>query len=251
MPQITHTPNLTIHQIEVVARNQNINFVVQHKDTDAVMMFDPSPEPETLIAYMKEQKLHPTTCYITHHHWDHVDGIEPLKAEFDFEVVGFDHDAHRIPHIDRTVSEDERFEWENVPVQVMFLPGHTTGIIAYYMPSEGIIFPADVVFGAGCGRMFEGTYEQYFNSLQAVKTLPPETKIYCAHEYTQTNCECAVAFAPNDNAYQARLEKVKALRKQDTPTVPLSLAEELETNPALRAETVEEFQAWREFRNGW
>ena len=219
------------------------------KDAQKAAVIDPGVAAP-ILQDCEENRLELTHIFLTHHHGDHIGGVKELVAKTGAAVVGSTYDAHRLPALDKVVEEGDRVEWQGVELQVMFLPGHTTGHIAYYAPQLGALFCGDVVFGMGCGRLFEGTPAQMYESLQRIKALPPETHIYCAHEYTQHNGNFALTVEPANKALQTRMKKVRELRTQNQPTVPLSLHEELETNPFLTC-NLDEFTRRRELRNGF
>lgn len=167
---------------------------------------------------------------ITHHHADHQGGIAELKGRWQTEVYAPANES--ITGCTRPLSGGERIDVLGQMVEVMAVPGHTSGHIAYYAP--GAIFCGDTLFGAGCGRLFEGTPEQMSASLDRIAALPGDTRVYCAHEYTEMNLRFALAVEPENMALQARVANVAALRAAGLPSVPSLLAEEKATNPFLR-----------------
>lgn len=178
---------------------------------------------------------------ITHHHRDHTGGIQALTQPQSIPVYGPSHE--RINGITHPLSQGDTITLElatPLTLKVLEVPGHTLGHIAYY--SESYLFPGDTLFLAGCGRLFEGTAEQMFHSLSQLKRLPPQTLIYCAHEYTLSNLAFAKAVEPTNDAIDNRIDKVKNLRASNQPSVPATLEEELKTNPFLRTDiqTVQE-----------
>lgn len=182
----------------------------------------------------------------THHHWDHTGGNLELKTRWRCPVVGWASDGHRLPGMDFPLREaGEVFQMGKSKSRVLFLPGHTSGHIAYWFFEEGKLFCGDTLFAMGCGRLFEGTPEQMFNSLSQIKALPPETTIYCAHEYTEQNGRFALTVAPHNPDLKLRMKQVRLQRKENKPTVPFTLKEELKTNPFLQAETSKEFASLR------
>lgn len=172
----------------------------------------------------------------THHHGDHVGGNLELKQKTGCKIVGALADRHRIPGIDVAVSEGETVMLGRAGFTVMTTPGHTNGHIVYYAAEEQVLFCGDTLFVMGCGRLFEGSAAQLWHSLQTLRALPPETRIYCAHEYTLTNGRFALTLEPNNPALQARLLEVQQLRAINQPTVPSTIAQEQATNPFFRVD---------------
>ena len=169
---------------------------------------------------------------ITHHHADHQGGVAELKTRWHAEVYAPANES--ITGCTRPLSGGESIDVLGQKVMVMAVPGHTLGHLAYYAP--GALFCGDTLFGAGCGRLFEGTPAQMSDSLDRIAALPDETLIYCAHEYTEMNLRFALAVEPNSPALQARVARVAALRAAGLPSVPSTLGEEKATNPFLRCQ---------------
>ncbi len=177
----------------------------------------------------------------THHHWDHTDGNIELKTATGAKIIGYKGDEKRIPGIDIKLEDGDVFPLCGTDAKVMFIPGHTLGHIAYYLKGVNSLFCGDTLFSLGCGRLFEGTPEQMFTSLQKIKSLPANTKIYCAHEYTESNGKFALTIFPDNQELKVKMDEVKYLRKQGKPTIPSILADEIKTNPFLLAQNVLQF----------
>ncbi len=191
-----------------------------------------------VLAHLERHRLELAAILVTHHHGDHIGGIEALLSQNSLVPV-FGPADEAIDEVDRPVKDGDRIELPelNTSFEVIGVPGHTRGHLAYYggIPSDGgVLFCGDTLFGCGCGRIFEGTAEQMWRSLARIIALPADTRIYCAHEYTLANIRFALAVEPDNAALQARAEAAARRRAAGLPTVPSTLAVELDTNPFLR-----------------
>ena len=173
----------------------------------------------------------------THHHFDHAGGNLALKEQWHCTIVGSGSDAERIPGIDVQVTDGDQYTFGNHTAQIFDVSGHTIGHIAYYFPDDKILFSGDALFALGCGRLFEGTPAQMWQSLTKLIQLPDDTTVYCAHEYTQGNARFALSVEPENDALQARAKQIDALRAEGKPTVPSTLGDEKATNPFLRPDS--------------
>jgi len=173
----------------------------------------------------------------THHHSDHVGGNLQLKQHTGCKIIGAAADRHRIPGIDIEVKENDTITLGQHPARVLATPGHTSGHVVYYFADDNSLFCGDTLFVMGCGRLFEGSPEQMWQSLQKIKNLPQETRIYCTHEYTQNNGRFALTLEPDNQALQKKMSQVNQLRENRLATVPSTVAEELATNPFLREDS--------------
>jgi len=174
----------------------------------------------------------------THHHWDHVGGNVELKQKTGCKIIAAQSDRDRIPGIDIGVSEDDVISLGKHLVRVISTPGHTSGHIVYHFAEDDVLFCGDTLFVMGCGRLFEGTAEQMWNSLEKLKALPPSTRIYCTHEYTQANGRFALSVEPDNPQLQQKMLEVQQLRAVNKPTVPSTIEQELATNPFFRADSI-------------
>ena len=165
----------------------------------------------------------------THHHGDHTGANLELKAAYGLTIVGAGHDAARIPGIDVRVGDGDSYDFAGHRAQVMAVPGHTTGHIAYYFADSDALFCGDTLFALGCGRVFEGTMDQMWRSLSALRALPDDTRVYCAHEYTQANARFALSVDGDNPALVQRAAEIDSLRAAGRPTVPSALGEEKRT----------------------
>ena len=187
----------------------------------------------------------------THWHPDHVGGNADIVAATGARVTGPQREAARIPGIDRPVAGGDSVSIGASVARVIDVPAHTAGHIAFAVDDDGVLFPGDTLFALGCGRLFEGSAEQMFDALGRLMALAPETQVYCAHEYTQSNARFAVTVEPDNAALRARVVAIDAARAQGLPTVPFTLAQEAATNPFVRAANVAELAARRTAKDGF
>lgn len=223
-----------IHQFQCLS--DNFGVLVHDPATGATASID-APEAEPILAALREKGWRLTDILVTHHHPDHVQAIPDLKAAFpQARVTGPGKDVARIPEIENQVFEGDAVTVGGLKARVLEVPGHTRGHIAYVFDGEKAAFVGDVLFAMGCGRVFEGTMDEMHASLQKLATLPPDTRVWCGHEYTLSNARFAVGVDPGNAALAARLAKVEALRAEGRFTLPTTIGEELATNPFLRGD---------------
>lgn len=192
-----------------------------------------APEAAPIRAALEREGWSLDEIWITHHHNDHIDGVAELRKGA--VVRGAKTDAHRLPPLDAAHENEDRFSFAGREVHVLDVSGHTVGHIAYHIPDEHAVFTADSLMALGCGRVFEGTFDQMWQSLSKLAALPPDTMVYSGHEYTQANGRFAATIEPDNPALQARLAQIETARAKGEPTVPSQMSEELATNPFLRA----------------
>ena len=193
------------------------------------------PEAAPIRAALAERGWQLGTILITHHHADHVDGVEDLRRETGARVVGARADAHRLPPLDTAVAEGDSVAVGAETGEVIDVSGHTVGHIAFHFPASHAVFTADSLMALGCGRVFEGTAPMMWESLSKLAALPGDTLVYSGHEYTAKNAEFARTIEPDNAQLKSRCEAVEAARADGRPTVPSKLSEERATNPFLRA----------------
>jgi len=223
-----HT-HFTVHQLPVL--NDNYIYLIEARASKTLIAIDPAEAASVHSACHRLGKPLTHICN-THHHWDHTDGNLKLKKAFNCTVIGAMQDAARIPAIDIEVGEERPPHIEGLEIRILDLPGHTTGHIAYLI--DDALFCGDTLFGAGCGRLFEGTPAQMWQSLQKLAQLNHATKVYCAHEYTLANLSFASHIDPDNSSLQERLQRDQQKRQQQMPTIPSTIAIEKATNPFLR-----------------
>jgi hydroxyacylglutathione hydrolase len=225
--------------IPVPCLKDNFAYLLIHDGLAAVV--DPG-EALPLEQAVAREGVALAAIWLTHHHNDHVGGVAALAdAHPGIEVIAHVHDRGRIPRVTRFVEEGDEVALGELRARIVHNPGHTLGAISYV--AAGRVFTGDTLFGAGCGRLFEGTAEQMYASLTKLAALPPETRVYFGHEYTEANLRFAAAAEPDNGAVGAR---VAALR---TPSTPSTIADELATNPFVRAHDVAEFAARRAWKD--
>lgn len=214
------------------AFDDNYIWLIGCKNNPHVAIVDPG-DADPVIEYLEEHSLEPVAILITHHHGDHTGGVAELLGHYPLPVYGPAHE--RIPALTHAVSEGDVIPLESCQLQLHVLdtPGHTRGHVTYF--GQNALFCGDTLFTAGCGRLFEGTPEQMYSSLEKLRALPDETQVYCAHEYTQANLAFAVVAELDNPAIRSRLESVREARSKHQDTVPALLGLEKETNPFLRS----------------
>lgn len=219
--------------ITVPCLSDNYAYILRDGDTGEVAVID-VPEAGPINAALSDRGWTATQVWITHHHYDHVDGLPDLLAAHPAKVVGAKADAARLPDLDLAVSEGDTVSLGSLQAQIFDVSGHTVGHIAFYVAAASACFTADSLMALGCGRLFEGTAPQMWDSMQKLMALPPETTICSGHEYTASNAKFALTVDPDNSALISRAAQVDAARAKGSPTVPSTLATELATNPFLR-----------------
>ena len=226
---------LTIIQIPVLT--DNYIYLIHDPVSGETAVVDPAlAQPVLDVLDKKGWGL--TYILNTHHHWDHVGGNLELKQKTGCKIIAAQSDWDRIPGIDVGVSEDDVISLGTHTARVISTPGHTSGHIVFHFAEECALFCGDTLFVMGCGRLFEGTPEQMWNSLQKLKALPSSTRIYCTHEYTQANGRFALSVEPDNRQLQQKMIEVHQLRAENKPTVPSTIEQERATNPFFRVDCI-------------
>jgi hydroxyacylglutathione hydrolase len=224
---------MTLKIDQFTCRTDNFGVIMHDPDSGEAALID-APEEAAIIQAIDRTGWKPTVLLITHHHADHVEANLALKHRFDLRIIGPKAEASKIPGIDEQVSEGDVIRFGGEDITVIETPGHTAGHICYHLPRSKLAFTADTLFALGCGRLFEAPAPVMYESLKKLAALPPETTVYCGHEYTLSNARFALTIDPSNPNLQARAEKIEALRAAGKPTLPTTIGEELETNPFMR-----------------
>ena len=236
-------------KIEIIKCLQdNYAYMVIDETSNLSIVVDPS-EPKPIIDYVEKNKLNLKFILNTHHHFDHVGGNKELKKKYNLKVIGFEGDKKRIPEIDIALSDKEIWRSNSFETQIYHIPGHTSGHICFHFFKQNILFTGDTLFSLGCGRIFEGTYEEMFSSLQLIKGFPLDTKIYCGHEYTLNNSKFCINYDKENSALKDKIKLIKKKLDKNLPTMPTTIKEELECNIFLRSKDVKSFSKLRDLKD--
>lgn len=215
-------------------RSDNFGVLLHDPATGTTASID-APEEQPILEALARRGWRLTHIFTTHHHGDHVEANAALKAQFGATIIGPAREADRIPGIDRRVDDGDRFDFAGHPVEVIATPGHTLGHVCYHLPKDKLLFAADTLFALGCGRVFEGTAAQMWQSLSKLAALPADTTVYFGHEYTLSNARFALSVDPDNAALKARAAEIEQMRAAGRFTAPTTIGLEKETNPFLRA----------------
>ena len=238
-------------KIEIIrCLKDNYSYLIIDETNNNACVVDPS-EADPVINFLEKKNINLKYILNTHHHFDHVGGNEDLKKKYNSTVVGYKHDANRIPEIDILVDDNQIWKADNFEAKIIHTPGHTTGHISFYFFNEKLIFTGDTLFSLGCGKIFEGTYEQMFSSLNKIKNLPEDTMVYCGHEYTLQNSKFCIQLDSENLNLQKKIKKIREKLNNNMPTIPSILKDELECNIFLRAKNVESFSKLRDLKDNF
>jgi hydroxyacylglutathione hydrolase len=226
---------VTVQPVPILS--DNYAWLLRDDASGAVAIVDPADASGVFPAIEAAGRL--DLILLTHHHPDHIAGVDEVRARYGCPVVGAAGDAHRLPRLDQAVREGDTVRFGSTEAVVIDTPGHTRGHISYFFPKGAVLLSGDTLFSVGCGKLLEGTAEEMFASLQKLAKLPDETLVACGHEYTESNIRFALSQEPENLALHARALEVKQLRNAKRPSVPSLLAQEKAVNPFLRAESAQ------------
>ena len=216
----------------------NYSYIIFDKRTLYAAVIDPS-EADPIINQIEQNNLVLKYILNTHHHYDHVGGNKKLKEKYNCKVIGFEKDKHRIPDIDIGLKDNEKWKNELFECEVKHIPGHTSGHICIYIKKLNALFTGDTLFSLGCGRIFEGTYKEMYDSLNMLKKFPNDTKIYCGHEYTKKNSDFCLSIDKNNYNLVGKIKEINKNIKNGMPTIPSILSDELSCNIFLRSNNLD------------
>ncbi len=220
--------------VTVPCRQDNYAYLVRDLASGRVALVD-APSVDPIVAALEERGWGLDQIWITHHHGDHTEGVDALRQRYGARVVGHVKDRARLPKLDLEVSEGDTVSLGDTVARVIDVSGHTVGHVAFVIDAERAAFTADSLMALGCGRVFEGTHAMMWQSLSKLMALPKDTRIYSGHNYGQANGRFALSIEPDNAGLRARIERIRAADAAGEPIVPVTLAEELATNPFLRA----------------
>ena len=220
--------------LTIPCRSDNYAFLGHNASSGETFLVD-APASAPILAALEERGWSLNWILLTHHHGDHVEGLDGLLAQHKATVIGAAADAHRLPPLDQSVADGDTLTIAGERCDVLDVSGHTVGHVAFHFPESSAVFTADSLMALGCGRVFEGTMEQMWGSLSKLAALPAKSVVYSGHEYTQTNGAFALTIEPDNPDLISRVEDIAQARSLNNPTVPSLLSLELATNPFLRA----------------
>ncbi|WP_295734721.1 hydroxyacylglutathione hydrolase [uncultured Bartonella sp.] len=220
---------------QFICRSDNFGILLHDEASGLTAAID-APDAKAIREKLDQKGYKLDVLFITHHHMDHIEGITALKAVYGTKIIGPEREADKIGELDEAVNEQSGCKFANFDVKVLETPGHTLGSVCYYFPHDKLVFTGDTLFSLGCGRLFEGTAEMMFSSLEKLKALPEDTKLYCGHEYTKENARFARSVDPDNVALINRAAAVDRLIAVGETSLPSSIKSEKAANPFLRCD---------------
>lgn len=236
---------MKIHIVPIL--KDNYAYLLEANDRSAAII-DPG-EAAPVIAALEALGLNLALIINTHHHGDHIAGNDELKSRYGAKLAAPANETHRIAGIDTGLAEGTPFDFAGVSAEILETPGHTAGGICLYFPLAKAVFTGDTLFSGSCGRLFEGTAAQMWDSFQKLIALPDDTRMYPGHEYTLANCKFGMGIEPENADLKTRYEEVKELRRKNLPSIPSTMGLEKKTNVFLRAGSAERFGEIRKLRD--
>jgi hydroxyacylglutathione hydrolase len=238
-------------RIEIISCLQdNYSYLIIDETNNNACVVDPS-EAKPIIDFLENKDLKLKYILNTHHHFDHIGGNKELKKKYKSKVIGYKNDAHRIPEIDILVEDGQIWKKDNFEAKIFHIPGHTSGHICFHFYKDNFLFTGDTLFSLGCGRLFEGTYKDMFDSLNKIKSLPENTNIFCGHEYTLQNSKFCIKYDPDNLVLKNKIDDIKKKLKNNLPTVPSILKDEINCNIFLKAKDLESFSKLRDLKDNF
>ena len=237
-------------RVEIIkCLRDNYSYLLIDPNNNACVI-DPG-ESAPIIKFIENNNLNLKFVLNTHHHSDHIGGNLELKKKYNLKIIGYKNDQERITGIDIALKDNEIWRSGDFETKIIHIPGHTSGHICFYFYKNSIAFTGDTLFSLGCGRIFEGTYEEMFNSLIKLKKMPNDTKIYCGHEYTYNNSLFCLKYDKENIFLKKKIIEIENKIKQNIPTIPTTIKDELACNIFLRAKTLEEFSKLRDLKDNF
>ena len=238
-------------RVEIIPCLQdNYSYLIINENSNDACVVDPG-ESEPVINFVEKENINLKFILNTHHHFDHIGGNKELKKKYGATIVGYKGDALRIPEVDILVEDNQIWKFSTFQARIIHIPGHTSGHIGFYFFNEKLIFTGDTLFSLGCGRIFEGTHKEMYESLNRIKNLPKDTKIYCGHEYTLQNSKFCIKYDSENLNLQNKITKINEKLEKNIPTIPSTLKDEIECNIFLKAENFESFSKLRELKDNF
>jgi hydroxyacylglutathione hydrolase len=238
-------------RIEIISCLQdNYSYLIIDETNNNACVVDPS-EAKPIIDFLENKDLKLKYILNTHHHFDHIGGNKELKKKYKSIVIGYKNDAHRIPEIDILVEDGQIWKKDNFEAKIFHIPGHTSGHICFHFYKDNFLFTGDTLFSLGCGRLFEGTYKDMFDSLNKIKSLPENTNIFCGHEYTLQNSKFCIKYDPDNLVLKNKIIDIEKKLKNNLPTVPSILKDEINCNIFLKAKDLESFSKLRDLKDNF